>query len=171
MVARLEINETHMKDDEGSTVARGKGRDGLKDTILSSRGFTGKFLKEYISCKSRNLRGIPSKEVVASLLRSELTNRREDTESIACQHNDVRRLTVGQARNLRVGNVLNRIRATCVFSDADVIVVGGAGDRIVDDIFENAAETDSIVDFWLLLSREVDAFGVATPFNVENTGV
>jgi len=84
MVARLEINETHMKDDEGSTVARGKGRDGLKDTILSSRGFTGKFLKEYISCKSRNLRGIPSKEVVASLLRSELTNRREDTESIAC---------------------------------------------------------------------------------------
>ena len=109
--------------------------------------------------------------MVASLLRSELTNRRENTEGVAGQHNDIRRLTVGQARNLGVGNVLNRIRATCIFSDTDVIVVGGAGDRVVDDIFENAAEADSVVNFWFLLSREVYAFGVATPFNVEDTGV
>ena len=109
--------------------------------------------------------------MIASLLRSELTNRREDTESIAGQHNDIRGLTIGQARNLSVGNILNRIRATCVFSDADVFVVGVAGDGVVDDVFENAAKTDGVVDFWFLLSREVDAFGVATSLDVEDTSV
>jgi hypothetical protein len=109
--------------------------------------------------------------VVASLLRSELTNRREDTKGIAGQHNDIRGLTVGQARNLGIGNVLNRIRATCIFSDADVLVVGGAGDRVVDDVFEDAAKTNGVVDFWFLLGREVDAFGVATSLNVEDTSV
>ena len=34
-----------MKDNKGSTVAGGKGGDGLEDTILSSRGFTAGFQK------------------------------------------------------------------------------------------------------------------------------
>jgi hypothetical protein len=163
--------ETHMKDNEGSTVARGESGDGFEDTILSSRGFPARFSEDYIPSENINLRGVPSKEVVASLLRSELANRREDTESIAGQHNDIRGLTIGQARNLGVGNVLNRVRATSVFGNADIIVVGAAGDRVVDNVFENAAETDGVVDFWFLLGREIDAFSVATSFDVEDTSV
>ena len=109
--------------------------------------------------------------MIAGLLRSELTNGREDTERIAGQHNNIRGLTVGQARNLGVGNVLNRVRTPCVFCDTDIIVVGNPGDRVVDNIFENATELDCVVNFWFFLGREIDTFGIATSFNIEDAGI
>lgn len=109
--------------------------------------------------------------MITSLLWGELTNRWEDTKGIAGQHNDIRRLTVGQARNLGIGDEFDRVRATCIFSDANIIIVGDAGDRIVDDVFKNTAETDCVVDFWFLLSGEIDALGITTSFDVEYSTV
>jgi hypothetical protein len=42
---------------------------------------------------------------------------------------------------------------------------------MVDDVLEDAAETNGAENFWFLLSREVNALGVTASFNVENTGV
>ena len=163
-----------MKHNEGSAVARGESGDGFENTILSAGSFTEELFVSChgsIKCKIRNLRGIPSKEMIAGLLRRELTNRREHSEGIAGQHNDIRWLTVGHARNLGVGNVLNRVRTPGVFCNADIIVVGDPGERVVDNIFENTTKLDRVVDFWFFLSREVDAFGIATSFNIEDAGV
>ena len=80
-------------------------------------------------------------------------------------------MTVGHARNLCVGNVFDGVGTTCVLGYADVIIVREAGNRIVDDVFKDAAETDGVVNFWFLLCGKVDALGIATTLDVEYTSV
>lgn len=109
--------------------------------------------------------------MVARLFGSQLANRWEDTKGIASQHDDVGRLLIGQAWNASVGDVLDRISAAGVLGDANVIVVGDAVERIVDDVFEDGTEADGGVDLGLLFRREVDALGVAATFDVEDTFV
>ena len=125
-------------------------------------------LSPEISRKTISLPRITGKEVVASLLRRELANRRENTESIASEHDDVGRLLGDVARNPGVGDVLDRVRASGVLRDTDVVVVGYAVNRVVNHILEDRAEADGSVDLGLLLRREVDALGVASTFDVEN---
>ena len=62
------------------------------------------------------------------------TNGRKNTKGIACQHDDVGGLAVDNTRNLSVGNILNRVGATSVLSDADVVIIRNSGNRAVDDI-------------------------------------
>ncbi len=71
-----------MEDDERRAVARREGGDRLEDTVFSSGG----------------LRGVAREEVVARLLGGELADGGEDTEGVACQHDDVRRLAVCKHR-------------------------------------------------------------------------
>ena len=144
-----------MKDDEGRRVARREGRDGLEDTIL----------------RTRRLRGVASEEVVARLRRRELAHGREHTERVAGEHDDVARLAVDGTRDLRVRDELDRVRATSVLRDGDVLVVGFARDRVVDDILEDATEPDGVEDLRLLLAREANALGVTTALDVEDTVV
>ena len=109
--------------------------------------------------------------MVASLFRSQSADGRKNTEGIASQHNDVGGLTVDKTRDLSVGDKLNRVGTTSVLGDANIIVVRNSGSRAVNDILKDAAVSDSIENIRLLLCREVDAFGVTSAFNVEDTSV
>ena len=113
--------------------------------------------------------GVSCQEVVAGLLRRQLTNGWENTESVASEHDDVGRLLVDQAGNPSVGDELDRVSASSVFSDANVIVIGDTVDGVVDDVLENSTETNGSVDLGFLLSGKVDALGVASTLDVEDT--
>jgi hypothetical protein len=109
--------------------------------------------------------------MVTCLLGCELADRWEDPEGVTSQHDDIRWLTIHHARNFSIGNVLDRIGASGVLGNADVIVVGDTRKRVVDNILENAAILDGIVDVWLFFGRKIDAFCIAAAFNVEDTSV
>ena len=109
--------------------------------------------------------------MVACLLRCKFTNRRKYTEGIASQHDDIRRLAFHHARNLRVGDEFNWVRTPSILGYADIIVVWQTSDGIVDDVLEDAAKTNGVIDIGFLLGGEVNTFGIATPFNVENASV
>jgi hypothetical protein len=109
--------------------------------------------------------------VIASLFRGQSANGRKNTKGIASQHDDIGGLTVDDTRNLSVGDKFNRIGATSVFSDTDVIVVRFSGNRTVDDVLKDAAKSDSVENIRLLLCREVEALGVTSALNVEDTSV
>ncbi len=65
----------------------------------------------------------------------------------------------------------NRIRATRVLRDANIVIVGRSRSRAVDDVFKDATKADRVVDLGLLRGGEVDALGIATALNVEDTSV
>jgi hypothetical protein len=144
-----------MEDDERSTVASRESGDRLHYTIFSTGG----------------LGGVTSQEVVRGLLRREFADWRQDTKGIASEHDDVARLAVGQTWDFGIGDEINGVGTTSVFSDGHVVVVGGPVQRIIDNIFEDRTETDGPMDFGLLFSRKVDTFCIATSLNVEYTSV
>ena len=109
--------------------------------------------------------------MVTGLFRGQFANGRKNTKGIASQHDDVGGLTVHNTRDLRVGNKLNRVGTTSVLSDADVVIIRNSGNRAVDDILKDAAIFDGVKNIRLLLCREVDAFGVTSALNVEDTSV
>lgn len=122
-------------------------------------------------CIEKHIRGVASQEVILRLLGGKLANGREDTESIASQHDDIAWLPVDHAGNLRVRDVFDRVRAAGVLRDRNVVVIRHTRDGIVDDVLQDRAETDGVEDFWLLLSGEVDGLGVATTLDVEDTSI
>ena len=107
--------------------------------------------------------------MVASLLGSQLADRWEDTESVTSEHDDVLGLALDDARNASVGDEFDGVRASGVLGDAHVVVVGVAVSDVVDDVLEDGAETDGIVDLGFLLGGKVDALGVASTLDVEDT--
>ena len=109
--------------------------------------------------------------MVARLLRGKLRDWGQHTVRVASEHNDVLWGALDVAGYPGIGNKLNRVCATRVLRDGDVIVVGLAVCYVEDDILEDGAEADGIVDLWLLLSGEVDALGVATTFDVEDASI
>ena len=118
-----------------------------------------------------NARGVAGQEVVARLLGRELRDGREDAERIAGEHDDVLGLGRDMARDLRVRDELDGVRAAGVLRDARVVVVGRAGDGVVDDVLEHGPEADRAEDLGLLLRAEVDALGVAAALDVEDAVV
>ena len=109
--------------------------------------------------------------MVAGLLRGQLADRRENAESVAGEHDDVLGLALDDTRNTGVGNELDGVSATCVLGDADIIIVGLARNNVIDNVLKDGTETNGTVDLGLLLSRQVDALGVASTLDVENTVV
>jgi hypothetical protein len=109
--------------------------------------------------------------VVASLLRRELTDGRQDTEGVAGQHDDVARLAIDHTGNLGVRDELNGVCTTCVLGNADIIVVGNTINGVVDDVLEDGTVTYGIKYLGLLLCGEVDSLGITSTFDVEDTGV
>ena len=63
--------------------------------------------------------------------------------------------------------MLQRVTAAAVLREACVAIVGKTA-VIYDDIFDNGAKPDSVPNHWLILLTQVNGFGVATPFKVEN---
>ena len=70
-----------------------------------------------------------------------------------------------------VGNELNWVSTASVLCNADIIIIGAPGNRAVHHILEDAAESDSAIDFRFLLGGKVDALGIASALDVENTRV
>ena len=109
--------------------------------------------------------------MVTGLFSGQSANGRMYTKGIASRHDDVGGLTVDNTRDLSVGDKLNRVGATGVLSDADVVIIRNPGNRAVDDILKDAAKFDGVEDIRLLLRREVDALGITSALNVEDTSV
>ena len=80
-------------------------------------------------------------------------------------------MAVYHTGDLRVRDVLNWVCTASVLRDADIIIIRCAGHGVVDDVLENAAKLDGVENFGLLLRGKVDAFGVASAFDVEDAGV
>ncbi len=78
---------------------------------------------------------------------------------------------IPDARDLRVGDVVDRVRGAGVFGDGVAGVVDDAVILVIDDVFEDRAEPDGVEDFGLFLRRKIDALGVASPFDVEDARV
>ena len=70
-----------------------------------------------------------------------------------------------------IRNELDRVSTTSVLGDTVICVVWLASSAVEGNVFENRAESNSVVDFWFLLFGETNALGVATALNVEDTGV
>jgi len=118
-----------VKDDEGSTVTSRESRNWLQHTVFRSRCFpTGvpgirhKEDRYWIT----DLRGIPSKEMIACLFRCEFANGWKDSKGIASQHNNVGWLAINHAGNFGIRNVFNRIGATSVLGNTEIIIIGEA---------------------------------------------
>jgi hypothetical protein len=84
-----------------------------------------------------NSRSVPCQEMVACLRGSELAHRWKHAKGIACEHDDVARLAVDDARDFGVRDVVNRIGTASVLGDANIIVVWYTRKRVVDDILED----------------------------------
>lgn len=119
----------------------------------------------------KHIRSVASQEVILRLLGGELADGREDTESIASQHDDIAWLPVDHAGDLRVGNVFDRVRAAGVLRDRDVVVIRYTRDGVVNNVLQDRAKPDGVEDFWLLLSGEVDGLSIAATLNVEDTSI
>ena len=118
-----------------------------------------------------DIRGVTRQEVVARLLGREPTHRWEDTERVARKHDNVAGLAVDRARYMRIRDEFNRIRATGVLRNANIIVVGRSRCWVVDDVLKDTTKADRVVNLGLLRGREVDALGITTALNVEYTSV
>lgn len=144
-----------VKGEEWLGEARGEGGLGLGDTLLG----TG------------HLGGVAGDEVVHGLLSVELGDGRKDTAGVAGQENDVGRVVGGDARDLGVLDVLNRVGAASVLGEGGVVVVDNASLRVENDVLEDGAELDGVENIRLLLSGEANALGVAAALNVEDAAV
>lgn len=140
-----------VENDEGRGVAGRKGRDGLEHAVFCPRGF----------------RGVTGQKVIGRLLGGKLAHGGQDAIRIAGEHDDILRLGIHQARNAGIGDKFNRVGAPGVLGDGGIVVVGLPGLWVVDDVFENGAETDGIEYFGLLLTGKVDTFGIAAAFDVK----
>ena len=109
--------------------------------------------------------------MVACLLGREPAHRRQDAERVACKHDNVAGLTVNRARYMRVWDEFNRIRASRVLRNANIVIVGRSRSRVVDDVLKDATKADRVVNLGLLRGGEVDALGITTALNVEDTSV
>jgi hypothetical protein len=112
-------------------------------------------------------RGVTSKEVVACLLWGKFACRWEDTKRIVGQHDDITRLSFHHAWDLGVRNILNRVGATRVLRNGNIVIVRGTHCGVVHDVLQDGAEADGVEDLRLLLAREVNAPGVASSLDVD----
>lgn len=140
---------------EGLGEAAGEGGLGLVDAVLGAG----------------HLGGVAGDEVEHGLGAVELGDGRQDTAGVAGEEDDVGGHVVGQAGDLCVGDVLDGVGAAGVLGEGDVVVVDLAGDGVEDDVLEDGAVADGVVDIRLLLGRQANALGVAATLDVEDTAV
>lgn len=144
-----------MQSEEGLGEARRESRLGLEDAVFGAG----------------HLGGVTGNEVEHCLGRVELGDGREDAAGVAGEEDDVLGVVVGQAGDLGVVDVLDRVGAARVLGQGDVVVVDDSGLGVKDDVLEDGAVLDGVVDIRLLLGRQTDRLGVAAALDVEDTGV
>ena len=116
---------------------------------------------------SRHLGRVAADVVVHRLGRIQSADRRQHAESVAGQEDDIGRMPTG-ARNLGVADELDRIGPASVLRDPRVMEIDAMGDLVIDDVLQNRAKAQRLVDFRLCFWRQVDRFGVTSSLDVEN---
>lgn len=106
-------------------------------------------------------------EVVHSRFLAEAGDRRQDAEAVGRQEDDDLR-DAADAGNGRVGNIVDRIADAGIFRILAVEIVRPPRRRVEDDVFNEAARTDGVVNVRFLFGVQVDAFGIAAAFEVED---
>lgn len=140
---------------EGLAEAGGEGGLWLGDTFFGSG----------------HLGGVAGDEVVGDGAGVELGDWWENTRGVAGEEDQVAWVSVGDAWELDVGNIFEWVRSTGVLGEGGVVVVDLSGEFVKDDVLENGTVSDGTKDLWFLFGAEADALGVATTFDVEDTGV
>src|ERR1700722_14088223 len=103
---------------------RSKARRELRDRLAAQSRF-----------RSGELRGVTREEVIHRLLRRELRNRRQYTESVSRQKEQVLWMAA-HAWNYGILNKLDRIRGARVFGKANVRIIRLTRHRIEHNIFQ-----------------------------------
>ena len=112
--------------------------------------------------------GIAGQEVIHRLRRRELGDRRHYAERIGGQEDDVFRLP-GAAATRSERHELERISGAGIFRQLVAIEVADARLRIEYDVFQHGAEpVGRRIDFRLGFGGQLDAFGVAAAFEIED---
>jgi hypothetical protein len=75
-----------------------------------------------------------------------------------------------QSRHLSVRDEVQRIAKSCVLGHGSVVPVNGSV-FVVDNIFQDASEFDGVSYIGFGFFVEIDAFGVASTFYVEDSFV
>ena len=143
-----------MPNEEGLAKASGESRLRLFDANLS----TG------------NLSGVTANEVILSLFRRELTDRRKNAERVAGQEDNVLRMSAA-ASFLNILDVVNGIGSASIFGQRIVIEVNFTSAGIENGVLKNRSEFDRIVNFGFTFCGQVNALSVATTFDVDDAFV
>ena len=134
-------------------------------------GREGGFRLGHADLGAGDLGGVAAEEVIHRLIRGQPRDRRQHAEGIGGQHDHVRRRGAEVLLG-GVGDELDRIGAAGVFGLAAVGEIKLAGGLVHRHVLEDRAKhLGGGVDFGLTFGREVDHFGVATAFKVEDRGV
>ena len=116
-----------------------------------------------------DLRGVAADEVIHRVRGRERADRRQHAERVAGEEDHVGRMA-GHARDFRVVDELDRIRAARVLRDARVGEVHAVV-FIEHHVLQHRAEAQRLENVRLVLGREVDRLGVAAAFDVEDAVV
>lgn len=115
-----------------------------------------------------NLGSISTNKVVHSLSSIELAHGRKHTKRVTSQHDNVLGMP-SHARNPGVRDKLDWIGTPGVLGDRAVVKVDFTGDVVNNDVLKDTAKLDCIKDLGFLVSGEINALGVTSTLNVEDS--
>ena len=118
-----------------------------------------------------HLGGVAGDEVEHCLLAIELGDGREDAPSVAGEEDDVGWMTIGKAGDLGVLDIFDGVCASGILCECAVIVVDDPGFGVKDHVLKDAAKADGVEDVGLFLFRQIDALGIASSFDIEDSSV
>ncbi len=75
------------------------------------------------------------------------------------------------ARNHCIVDEVHRISRACILGELIGSEIESSQVRIDDHVLEHRAETDRIPDLRLFFAREINAFGVAATFEIEDAAI
>src|SRR4051812_44917024 len=107
--------------------------------------------------------------MVHSLLRRQARDGRKNAEGIRGEEKDILRMATN-AGDDSVVDEFNGVGGPGIFRVADVGVIRYAGRRIEHHVLEHRTIADGVEDLRLLFLGEIDALGVASPFEIEYAG-
>ena len=116
---------------------------------------------------ARNLGRVAREEVVHGLTSAQTRDRREHTEGVRRQKDDV----LGVAAHgslLVVGDVVDGVGHARVLRFMDIKIVNSFRHGVHSDILEQSISLDGAEDIRLRLLRQIDGFGVTASFKIED---
>mmetsp|Transcript_117965 Transcript_117965/g.328725 ORF Transcript_117965/g.328725 Transcript_117965/m.328725 type:complete len:252 (+) Transcript_117965:562-1317(+) len=115
-----------------------------------------------------DLGSVARNEVVHDLVFGELRHGWQHSKGVASEEDYLFGMVLDLCWDPCVWNELEWVCDTSVLSDGNIVEVDDTCSLVEDDVLQNRAEADRIVDFRLLLLREADALRIAAPLNVED---